>query len=68
VFTSQFFFDDNYSRALFLANAPYSANGAQNRLNSQDGIYNQSGGQLTLNVAESGGVHRATFDLGVSFG
>jgi protocatechuate 3,4-dioxygenase beta subunit len=66
VFTSQFFFDDDYSRALFLATPPYSSNGAQDRLNSQDGIYRQTNGQLTLNVSESSGVRKATFELGVA--
>jgi protocatechuate 3,4-dioxygenase beta subunit len=63
-FTSQWFFDDDFSAQVY-QQAPYSAKGTQTLLNEDDGIYQQSGGQLTLDVSEQGGVYAATFDIGL---
>ena len=56
-FTSQWFFDDSFSDAVF-AQAPYAARGARDTRNSNDGIYNGGGDQLLLApVAVRPGLH-----------
>jgi len=65
-FTSQLFFDDALSTQVF-AQTPYSPKGTQGMTrNSADGIFQQSGGKLTLNVTKSGDVYAATFDIGLA--
>ncbi|MGH2490067.1 MAG: intradiol ring-cleavage dioxygenase [Candidatus Limnocylindria bacterium] len=65
-FTSQLFFDDALSTQVF-AQAPYSQKGTQGiTRNAQDGIFQQSGGKLTLNVTKSGDAYAATFDIGLA--
>ncbi|MFP5264835.1 MAG: intradiol ring-cleavage dioxygenase [Blastocatellia bacterium] len=63
-FTSQLFFDDSLSDQVY-AQSPYNARGIRNTRNGQDGIYNGGGSQLLLNVARSGQVYAATFDIGL---
>jgi protocatechuate 3,4-dioxygenase beta subunit len=64
-FTSQFFFDDDLSDQVF-AQVPYAAKGQRDTLNSNDGIYRESGDQLllALNPASDGG-YATTFDIGL---
>jgi protocatechuate 3,4-dioxygenase beta subunit len=64
VFTSQLFFDDNFTDLVY-ALAPYNTRGARNTRNSNDNIYGTNGSQLQLNVTQSGGVYSATFDIGL---
>jgi protocatechuate 3,4-dioxygenase beta subunit len=65
-FTSQLFFDDALSTQVF-AQTPYSQKGTQGiTRNSADGIFQQSGGKLTLNVTKSGDAYAATFDIGLA--
>jgi protocatechuate 3,4-dioxygenase beta subunit len=65
-FTSQLFFDDALSTQVF-AQTPYSQKGTQGMTrNAADGIFQQSGGKLTLNVTKSGDVYAATFDIGLA--
>lgn len=73
-FTSQLFFDPEQIEMVY-AEAPYAAKGLPNRPNEQDGIFQQSGDVLTLNMIpltdeeketlelESG--YSATFDIGL---
>jgi protocatechuate 3,4-dioxygenase beta subunit len=65
-FTSQLFFDDALSTQVF-AQTPYSQKGTQGiTRNAADGIFQQSGGKLTLNLTKSGDVYAATFDIGLA--
>ncbi len=61
-FTSQLFFDDALSDQVF-SQAPY-INGNRT-LNSQDGIFSESGNLLLLNVTPNDTGYAATFDIGV---
>ena len=64
-FTSQFFFDDTLSDQVH-AQGAYAEKGAAGRLqNDEDMIYQQSGGQLTLDVTPAGDGYAATFDIGI---
>jgi protocatechuate 3,4-dioxygenase beta subunit len=63
-FTSQLFFDDGLSDAVF-TKEPYSARGQRTTRNASDGIFGASGGQLTLAPTPSGDGYAATFDIGV---
>ena len=64
-FTSQLFFDDAISDAVF-ANAPYSTKGSRGVRNDGDSIYGQAGGQLTLALAgDAGSGFTATFEVGL---
>jgi protocatechuate 3,4-dioxygenase beta subunit len=66
-FTSQLFFDDALSDQVF-AVQPYAAKGGnRSTRNANDGIYQQSGGQLTLDVklTDDGQTYTATFAVGV---
>ena len=66
-FTSQVFFDDSLSDAVYTA-APYTGrSGKRNVLNSGDGIYKNGGSQMLL--ALKGNVktgYSATFDIGLN--
>jgi protocatechuate 3,4-dioxygenase beta subunit len=65
-FTSQLFFDDALSTQVF-AQAPYSQKGTQGiTRNAADGIFQQSGGKLTLSVTKTGDTYAATFDIGLA--
>jgi protocatechuate 3,4-dioxygenase beta subunit len=65
-FTSQLFFDDALNTQVF-AGTPYSQKGTQGiTRNSADGIFQQSGGKLTLNVTKNGDAYAATFDIGLA--
>jgi protocatechuate 3,4-dioxygenase beta subunit len=65
-FTSQLFFDDALSTQVF-AQTPYSQKGTQGiTRNSADGIFQQSGGKLTLSLAKNGDAYAATFDIGLA--
>lgn len=65
-FTSQLFFDDAMSTEVFVQ-APYSQKGTQGMTrNTQDGIFQQAGGRLTLNVTKTGNTYAATFDIGIA--
>jgi protocatechuate 3,4-dioxygenase beta subunit len=63
-FTSQLFFDDA-TLAEVLSKEPYSSRGNPDTPNASDGIYQQSGGQLTLTLAREGSGYAATFDIGL---
>lgn len=65
-FTSQLFFDDPLSDTVF-TQAPYAQRGARTTRNANDGIYGQSGRQLTLQCAPAGAGYAATFDIGLAF-
>jgi len=64
-FTSQFFFDDALTDQIFTL-APYNTKPARDIRNSNDGIYNEGGGQLLLNVVPDGDGYTATFKIGVT--
>ena len=65
-FTSQLFFDEPLNDKV-LALAPYSQKGAAGRLRNQaDGIFQGSGGKLTLAPVASGDGYAATFDIGLA--
>ena len=64
-FTSQLFFDDAISDAVF-ANAPYSTKGNRGVRNDGDSIYGQAGGQLTLALAgDAASGFTTTFEVGL---
>ena len=65
-FTLQLFFDETLNDQIF-AVAPYGQRGGSGRLrNSGDGIFQQSGGTLTLTPTRSGDGYAATFDIGLA--
>lgn len=61
-FTSQLFFDDDYTDTVF-KKAPYAARGPRNVRNKDDGIFKRGGSQLTLDVKENEGVYAAAFNI-----
>lgn len=61
-FTSQFFFDDDFSAQVFQEPA-YAARGTQNTLNAQDGIFGSGGSQLVLNPVAAGDGLAAEFHI-----
>ncbi|MCC7446301.1 MAG: intradiol ring-cleavage dioxygenase [Anaerolineae bacterium] len=63
-FTSQLFFDDALSDAVF-KQQPYASKGAGKLPNSRDGIYRNGGDQLLLNVIKDGDGYTATFNIGI---
>jgi protocatechuate 3,4-dioxygenase beta subunit len=64
-FTSQVFFPEELNDQV-LAQAPYSQKNPSGRLrNERDGIFQGSGGKLTLAPAKSGDGYAATFDVGL---
>jgi protocatechuate 3,4-dioxygenase beta subunit len=63
-FTSQLFFDDDLTDQVFAAE-PYAAKGERTLRNDGDGIYAQSGDQLTLDVTPSGSGYTTTFEIGI---
>jgi len=63
-FTSQLFFDDTLTDQVY-ASEPYAAKGERTLRNDGDGIFQQSGGQLTLVAAQTSDGYAATFDIGL---
>jgi protocatechuate 3,4-dioxygenase beta subunit len=61
-FTSQLFFDDSLTDQVH-AQEPYAGKGQRDLRNSQDGIYNQGGSQLVLDVSETGDGYGGTFNI-----
>jgi protocatechuate 3,4-dioxygenase beta subunit len=61
-FTSQLFFDDALTDTVY-AQAPYPS--GNRTLNSQDGIFGETGNLLTLQVAPNATGYTATFDIGM---
>jgi protocatechuate 3,4-dioxygenase beta subunit len=66
-FTSQLFFNDNLTDAVFQA-VPYNARGARNTRNANDVIYRNGGNQLLLDTKADGKGYAATFDIGLNLG
>jgi protocatechuate 3,4-dioxygenase beta subunit len=66
-FTSQLFFDDALTDQVH-AQEPYAAKGQRTLRNSGDGIYNQGGSQLVLNVTQTSDGYAATFDIALDNG
>ena len=64
-FTSQLFFPDDFSKSVY-ATGVYAQKGPQDVLNASDQIYNQSGGQTLLSVAQDGDGYKATFPIAVT--
>ena len=52
-FTSQLFFNDSLSTQIYAASAPYNTRNNRDKMNSSDGIYQQSGGQTLLSLTGS---------------
>jgi hypothetical protein len=61
-FTSQLFFNDTLTDQVH-AEQPYASKGQRDTRNASDGIYNQGGSQLVLNVTETSSGYAATFDI-----
>ena len=61
VFTSQLFFDDDFTDQVF-TQEPYASRGERNTRNSNDGIYED---QLLMRVAQDGQGYAASFDIGI---
>jgi protocatechuate 3,4-dioxygenase beta subunit len=64
-YTSQLFFTET-DIAQVSAQSPYNQNGSPDTTNAEDGIYGQSGGQLTLTLAGSGSTYTSTFDIALT--
>jgi len=65
-FTSQLFFDEGLNDQVF-ALSPYSQKGGSGRLRNQaDGIFQGSGGKLTLAPTKTPDGYAATFDIGLT--
>jgi protocatechuate 3,4-dioxygenase beta subunit len=65
-FTSQLFFTETMNDQIF-AQAPYSQKGGAGRLrNESDGIFQGSGGKLTLAPTKTADGYIATFDIGLT--
>jgi protocatechuate 3,4-dioxygenase beta subunit len=63
-FTSQLYFDDAISDAVF-AQAPYASRGRSATRNQDDGIFRRGGDQLMLNLTPIDQGYVATFEIGV---
>ena len=64
-FTSQLFFDDSVSDMVY-TQEPYSSKpGVRSPRNEGDGIFQQSGGQLTLRPTQTTEGYAAVFDIGL---
>lgn len=66
-FTSQLFFDDSLTDQVH-AQEPYAAKGQRDLRNSQDGIYNEGGSQLVLNVSPTAEGYTASFAIALDLG
>jgi protocatechuate 3,4-dioxygenase beta subunit len=63
-FTSQLYFDDSVSDAVF-AQAPYAARGNRTTRNQNDGIFRRNGEQLVLALTPTDQGYAATFEIGL---
>lgn len=63
-FTSQWYFDDAVSDAVFAA-GPYASKGPRTTRNERDGIFRRGGSDLILPVAKTADRYAATFDIGL---
>ena len=61
-FTSQLFFEETFLDAVH-AKDPYAARGRRETLNAEDGIFQEGGRQLLLDVARTDRGYAASFDL-----
>lgn len=61
-FTSQLFFDDNFTDEVY-ASAPYNSRGERRLRNDDDGIFRQSNDQMMLIVNQVDTGYTATFDI-----
>ena len=61
-FTSQLFFDDDFTSEVF-KREPYAERGEPVLRNSDDGIFNENGDQLMLQVEEDGEGYKTAFDI-----
>jgi protocatechuate 3,4-dioxygenase beta subunit len=67
-FTSQLYFDDTLSDAVF-AQQPYAAEGTRTTRNANDGIYGSGGDELLLDATADGqGGYVASFAIGLDIG
>jgi protocatechuate 3,4-dioxygenase beta subunit len=66
-FTSQLFFDDEFSRSVF-GTGVYAGKGIQDVMNANDGIYRQSQGLTLLDTVADGDGYRATFEIAIQTG
>ncbi len=64
-FTSQLFFDDALTDKVYQS-APYNTRSVRNTRNARDGIYQNGGSQLLLNVKPDGAGYAAIFDIGLN--
>jgi protocatechuate 3,4-dioxygenase beta subunit len=64
VHTTQLFFDEDVSDAVF-ATSPYNSRSGQRTTSSQDGIYRDGGAQSTLRLARDGDGYVGTLTLGI---
>lgn len=64
-FTSQLFFDDAVSDMVFTQEPYASKPGVRAPRNEGDGIFQQSGGQLTLQLTQTAEGFASTFDIGL---
>ena len=63
-FTSQLFFNDDVSDAVF-AQAAYKRNARRDQTNARDGIFREGGDGLLLDLKPSGDGFKASFDIGL---
>lgn len=63
-FTSQFFFDEDLTDIVH-AEPPYNTKGTRDVLNTEDNIFQESNGLLTLQVVEDEDGYAAVFDIGL---
>ena len=61
-FTSQFFFDDALTRQIF-QREPYRQNGPNPQPNARDGIFNEGGRELLLDLKPEGAGYSTKFDI-----
>jgi protocatechuate 3,4-dioxygenase beta subunit len=64
-FTSQLYFDDAFTDAVY-AKAPAYAKAGQRVRNERDGIYRQGGRQLMMPVTAAGNGYKGTFEIGLT--
>jgi protocatechuate 3,4-dioxygenase beta subunit len=64
-FTSQLFFDETLNDQVY-ALAPYSQKSGTRLRNTGDGIFQQSGGKLTITPLKTADGYAATFDIGLA--
>lgn len=63
-FTSQLYFDDAMSDRIY-TQAPYNSKGQRNVKNADDGIFQDGGEQMLLQLTQTGTGYAATFDVGL---